>query len=162
HLKAAQVEELILKPLDLYSGIGVEKISLKDSNLLEKFRAMVKEFEGAIVAQPFLKAVYEGEHRAIYYDAKELGVIIKKPNKGEFLSNIAQGAQFEKSELSDELKNLCQKISEDLLKDGVNFIAFDILGNTITEINITCPGLLVEVSYAYNKNLARTIGELYL
>lgn len=162
NLKALKVVDLILKPLDLFSGIGVEKVALMDTTLLDKFRAKVKEFQGAIIAQPFLAEVYKGEHRAIYYNAKELGTIIKRPNQGEFLSNIAQGAKFEKSELTLELKNLCQKISKELLEDGVNFIAFDILGDTITEINITCPGLLVEVSYAYNKNLARTIGELYL
>lgn len=162
HLNEISVDEIILKPLDLYSGIGVEKVSLNDSSLKDKFNAKVKEFHGAIIAQPFIKAVYEGEHRAIYYNAEELGVIIKRPNKGEYLSNIAQGAQFEKSELSPALRALCLKISKDLLDDGVNFIAFDILGNSITEINITCPGLLVEVSYANKKNLARTIGKLYL
>src|SRR5690606_33579961 len=99
-LKKSGETELILKPLDLYSGIGVEKVSLMDQQKLEeRFLSKVKEFFGAIVAQPFMKEVFQGEHRSIYYNGLEIGTIIKRPNQGEFLSNIAQGAKFEKSEL---------------------------------------------------------------
>ena len=64
---------------------------------------------------------------------------------------------FEKIELPEHLKRECQEVSSRLLKDGVRFIAFDLLGDCITEINVTCPGLLVEVSYAHNKNFADII-----
>src|SRR5690606_30143221 len=161
-LKKRGETELILKPLDLYSGIGVEKVSLMDQQKLEeRFLSKVKEFFGAIVAQPFMKEVFQGEHRSIYYNGLEIGTIIKRPNQGEFLSNIAQGAKFEKSELVASAKLECERIAKELLKDDVNFIAFDILGDKITEINITCPGLLVEVSYAYKKDLAGTIAKLF-
>src|SRR5690606_11837775 len=68
-LKKRGETELILKPLDLYSGIGVEKVSLMDQQKLEeRFLSKVKEFFGAIVAQPFMKEVFQGEHRSIYYN----------------------------------------------------------------------------------------------
>ncbi len=153
--------DVILKPLDLYSGIGVEKAGI-DSSLADKFNAKVSEFHGAIVCQPFIEDVYEGEYRSIYFDGEEIGTILKKPQNGEFLANIAQGATFEKKPLTGELKTLCDRVAGELLADNVRFIAFDLLGGKMNEINITCPGLLVEVSYAYNENLAHIIADKFI
>ena len=152
-LKADGYDEIVLKPLDLYSGIGVIKAAI-DENLISTFQKHVIEYQGAIVAQPFLKEVYQGEYRAVYFDGKEVGSIIKKPNEGEFLTNIAQGAQYEKVELPAQAKHHCDEVAKYLLDEGVRIIAFDILGEVITEINVTCPGLFVEVSYANKKDLA--------
>lgn len=154
-------EELILKPLDLYSGIGVEKISLGDEGLEQRFMEKVKEYNGAIIAQPFIKAVYDGEYRAVFFDAQEVGSIIKVPKKGEYLTNIAQGASYEKVDLPAKVHDNCKKLAQELMKEGIRVIAFDILGEAITEVNITCPGLFVEVSYANNKNLATLYTELF-
>ena len=154
-------DSVILKPLDLYSGIGVEKANI-DNELTGKFRQKVKEFEGAIVCQPFIKDVYAGELRSIYFDGVELGTIIKKPNPGEFLANIAQGAKYGEYELKGELKELCDQVAKELYHDDVRFIAFDLLGGKINEINITCPGLLVEVSYACKKNLSSLIADYFI
>lgn len=153
-LKKEGVEDLILKPLDLYSGIGVQKVSINDSELVKIFSSKVEEYEGAIITQPFQKEVYDGEIRSIYLDGVEIGSIMKKPVGGDFLANIAQGAHFEAYKLDGNIKKECDEIAQDLLKDGVNFIAYDILGGAVTEINVTCPGLLVEVSYALKKNIA--------
>lgn len=153
-LKDKGVKELILKPLDLYSGIGVQKVSIDDTDLNNIFTNKVKEFQGAIITQPFQEEVYDGEIRTLYLNGKEIGSIIKKPVAGDFLANIAQGAQFESYEIDKELKEQCDQLAHELMKDGVSFIAYDILAGAITEVNVTCPGLLVEVSYALKKNIA--------
>ena len=145
---------LILKPLDLYSGIGVEKVAIDDHDLVAKFESKVREFEGAIITQPFQEEVYEGEIRSLYLDGVEIGTIMKKPVNGDFLANIAQGAEFHSITLPDNLKKECDEIAQEMLKDGVNFLAYDILAGAVTEVNVTCPGLLVEVSYAHNLNMA--------
>lgn len=156
-LKEKGVKQIILKPLDLYSGIGVERFDLDIESLKESFSKKVKEFQGAIVAQPFIEDIYTGEYRSIYFDGEHIGTIIKRPKKGEYLANVAQGALFEKAELPDNLKTICDNISSDLYKDNVRFLAFDLLGGKVNEVNVTCPGLLVEVSYAYKKNLCFSI-----
>jgi glutathione synthase len=160
-LKELKHEEVVLKPMDLYSGIGVIKEKL-DESVYEKFSNHVKTYNGAIVAQPFLKAVYDGEYRAVYFDGKEVGSIIKKPNPGEFLTNIAQGAKYEKVDLPADVRKECDKVSQSLLREGVRVIAFDILGKVITEINVTCPGLFVEVSYANNINISQEYAKLFI
>ena len=153
-LKAEGIKDLILKPLDLYSGIGVEKVSIDNENLISIYQAKVEKFEGAIITQAFQTEVYSGEIRSLYLNGKEIGSILKKPVDGAFLANIAQGAKFESIELDDKIKAECDEIAKDLMDDGVNFIAYDILAGAVTEVNVTCPGLLVEVSYALNENMA--------
>lgn len=156
-LKNKGHKELILKPLDLFSGIGVEKLSLEEAP--KRFPEKAKELDGAIVIQPFMEEIKDGELRSLFFKSNHLGTILKKPKEGEFLSNIAQGASFSAVEISRDLEKKCQKICDELQDFGVYWVAFDILGETITEVNITCPGLLVEVSYAKKENLAKKIIE---
>lgn len=146
---------LILKPMDLYSGIGVEKLDL---NAWEKrFEEKVVELQGPVIVQPFIEAVMKGEIRSLFFKGKELGTILKTPKDGEFLSNIAQGATFHAQPLTEKTRKQCEDIVNELMKYGVDWVAFDILGDSVQEVNITCPGLLVEVSFAMKKNLADTV-----
>jgi len=153
-------DALIIKPMDLYSGLGVEKLSV--SNWEKRFEEKVVELGGPVIVQPFIGAVTKGEVRSLYFKQKEIGTILKTPKDGEFLSNIAQGATFGTHELSDLARARCEAIVRELASFEVDWVAFDILADSVTEVNITCPGLLVEVSYALNKNLADTIIDMML
>ena len=120
---------------------------------------MVKEYSGPIIVQPFITEVSMGEIRAIFYKNREIGSIIKVPPKGKFLANIAQGATFEAVALKDQVKKDCENMCIDLTAQGVDLVSFDILNDVISEANVTCPGLLVETSFAHKKNLALSIME---
>lgn len=153
-LKSNNIEDVILKPLDLYQGIGVSKHSLSDlQKVFNSFAENIESWKGPGVIQPFMEEVAKGEVRSIYYKNKEIGSIVKIPLKGDFLANIARGASFESTTLNEVQKKSCDKISKNLSQYGIDLIAFDILGNAVNEVNITCPGLLVEVSEALGKNL---------
>lgn len=143
---------LILKPMDLYSGIGVEKLHL--NNWEKRFDEKVSELQGPVIVQPYMKEVERGELRSIYFKGQELGTILKTPKEGEFLANISQGASFHAVELTLDVKNQCETMVSELRTFGVDWVAFDILGESVQEVNITCPGLLVEVSHATQINLA--------
>lgn len=149
---------LILKPMDLYSGIGVEKLPV--TGWEDRFVEKVNELNGPVIVQPFIEAVTKGEVRSLYFKGLELGTILKMPKEGEFLSNIAQGATFKAVELSELSRSRCEAFVKELADYGVDWVAFDILGDAVTEVNITCPGLLVEVSYALKKNLADVVIDL--
>lgn len=146
---------LILKPMDLYSGLGVEKLSL--NNWEKRFEEKVVELQGPVIVQPFIEAVSQGEIRSLFFKGHELGTILKTPKDGEFLSNIAQGATFHAELLTPKTRKQCEDIVKELMEHGVDWVAFDILGDSVQEVNITCPGLLVEVSYAHKKNLADVV-----
>jgi glutathione synthase len=152
------VSAIIIKPMDLYSGIGVEKLSLSDWE--RRFSDKVIELQGPVIVQPFVEAVTKGEIRSLYFKQKEIGTILKLPKEGEFLSNIAQGATFRVEPLSAIARARCEAIVKELAGFGVDWVAFDILSDSISEVNITCPGLLVEVSYAMKKNLADVVIDL--
>lgn len=151
-LKSRGVRELILKPLDLFQGIGVEKIGVDEFK--QRFKAKCDEFKGPVVVQEFDNSVYTGEIRSIFYKAHELGTILKVPKDGEFLANIAQGAAYEAVDLDPKVKADCIEVCQNLMNDGIDLVAFDILGGRISEVNVTCPGLMVEVSSAMKRNLA--------
>lgn len=146
---------LILKPMDLYSGLGVEKWPV--TGWEKRFEEKVNELNGPVIVQPFIEEVTKGEIRSLYFQGQEIGTILKTPKDGEFLSNIAQGATFGPHPLTDIARARCEAIVKELMGFGVDWVAFDILGDAVTEVNITCPGLLVEVSYAHQKNLADVV-----
>lgn len=158
-LRGQNISSVILKPLDLYQGIGVEKIELKMENkaLEEHFLKRAKEFAGPVIVQPFDESVVEGEIRTIFFKNKEIGTIVKVPPKGSFLANIAQGATYHETKLNSEQMKNCLELSQLLCEKGADWLAFDVLGNNVSEVNVTCPGLLVEVSAAMKKNLAQEI-----
>jgi glutathione synthase len=160
-LKKPKTQALIMKPLDLYQGMGVEKVSLSNElEMIKKFENKVQELAGAIIVQPFDASVESGEVRSLYFKGFEIGTILKVPPKGQFLANIAQGATYGRCELNSIQKKRCDVIARELLIAHVPWIAFDILGDHISEVNITCPGLLVEVSSAMKENLADKIVNL--
>ena len=150
------LSELILKPLDLFQGMGVEKLSLslRTEQLGQHFEEKVGECGGAIVAQPFLSEIQKGEVRSIFFADKHLGSILKTPPPGEFLANIARGADYAAYTLPPSCQQRCLEICSELAGHGVLWVAFDLVGERVQEVNVTCPGLLVEVSEALGRNLA--------
>lgn len=151
-LKKQGYKEFVSKPLNSFSGIGVFKFSLEEDFMqLPQFKNLIDEI---FVLQPFLNSIYDGEIRSIYWKGQEIGTILKKPKKGSFLANVAQGGHFELAQLDPKVKSSCDQVATALLNDGIDLIAYDVLDGKISEVNVTCPGLLVEVSHALGKNLA--------
>jgi glutathione synthase len=152
-----ETKEVVLKPLDLFSGLGVEKWKRDDAKLLERLKTKAQEVKGAFVVQPYLSQVEQGELRVIAYQGVILGSILKVPKKGEFISNIAHGGKFQTAKLTTDLEKRLKEVSLKLASIGLSWVAFDVLGDIIQEANVTCPGLLVEVSHAMKKNLAKEL-----
>ena len=147
--------DLILKPLDLYQGIGVERVSLSDEvQLREVFERKVADFGGAVLAQPFVENIAQGEVRTVFWGEQCLGSILKVPPKGEYLANVAQGASYSMVELDREIHGECISLAQEIGHYGLHWLAYDVLDGHINEVNVTCPGLLVEVSTALKRNLA--------
>lgn len=158
-LKAEGYSEVIIKPLDLYQGIGVQKVSI-DGELSAKLDQAIENYQGVFVIQPYLSKVTEGEIRSVFFAGEHIGSIIKIPPKGSYLANIAQGAKYHQIDLEPAVMQACLKYSKELMQKDVLLTAFDILDGKISEINITCPGLLVEVANALQENVCEQICDL--
>lgn len=158
---AKNYEEVVVKPVELFQGIGVEKCKIEsESSFCQFFQKKLESGFQALIVQPFLPEIVRGEVRAIYFKEQLLASILKTPRPGEFISNIAAGADFESYQLNEEQRAICQQVASDLSLVGVDWIAFDLIGDRLSEVNITCPGLLVEGTKAAKKNLAEEIVHL--
>jgi glutathione synthase len=135
----AKHKDIILKPLYGNGGYGVFLVKEGDSNyasLLEMF------FEGSreqIIAQAFLKDVSKGDKRIILIDGEAVGAINRVPLKGETRSNMHVGGVAEPIDLSASDKLICDAIGPTLRERGQILVGIDVIGDKLTEINLTSP-----------------------
>jgi len=132
-------KDIIIKPLFGNGGAGVFRIKDGDSNyasLLEMFFMSSRE---PIIAQAFLKDVSKGDKRIIIIDGDPVGAINRVPLPGQTRSNMHVGGKAVKSELTESDKIICDAIGPMLKKRGQILVGIDVIGDKMTEINITSP-----------------------
>lgn len=135
----AKHENIILKPLYGNGGAGVFFVKAGDSNytaLLEMFFERSRE---PIIAQAFLKDVVNGDKRIIIIDGEPVGAINRVPLKGETRSNMHVGGVAEPIELSKTDLEICAAIGPMLKERGQILVGIDVIGDKMTEINLTSP-----------------------
>ena len=136
--------DAILKPLTLYGGRGVERLEAGKDPAKAKAKLVEETGNGAHLRliQPFDHGIFQGELRAFTAFGKAVAWCLKKPATGQFLANTRAGATLHRYEpTEDELRRVIS-VAGTLLKEGVAFIGFDVIGGFISEINITSPRLL--------------------
>jgi glutathione synthase len=132
-------KDIILKPLYGNGGAGVFLVKEVDSNyssLLEMFMESSRE---PIIAQAFLKDVSKGDKRVIIIDGQAVGAINRLPQKGETRSNMHVGGTAVPTELNEDDKRICAAIGPMLKARGQILVGIDVIGDKMTEINITSP-----------------------
>ena len=138
-------KDIIIKPLYGNGGQGVFHILPEDENLnsiLEMFFSQNKE---PLMIQEYLKDVRNGDKRIIMLNGEVVGAINRIPKKGESRSNMHVGGKPEKTILTDRDKFICSEISQSLVEKGLYFVGIDIIGDYITEINVTSPTGIREI-----------------
>jgi len=132
-------KDIILKPLYGNGGAGVFLVRANDSNyasLLEMFMASSRE---PIIAQAFLKDVSKGDKRILIIDGEAVGGINRVPLKGETRSNMHVGGVAVPTELTEDDMRICNAIGPMLKERGQILVGIDVIGDKMTEINITSP-----------------------
>jgi glutathione synthase len=131
--------DVVLKPLYGLGGSGVARLLADDPNLdamLDLHRAIGRE---PVIAQKFLPAVSKGDKRILLVDGEAVGGINRVPKAGQIRSNLAVGGTAEAVELSARDKELCAIIGPELKRRGLMFVGIDVIGDYMTEINVTSP-----------------------
>lgn len=131
--------DIIIKPLFGNGGAGVFRIKDGDSNyasLLEMFFMASRE---PVIVQAFLKDVSKGDKRIIIIDGEPVGAINRVPLPGQTRSNMHVGGKAVKSELTESDKIICDAIGPMLKERGQILVGIDVIGDKMTEINITSP-----------------------
>jgi glutathione synthase len=140
-----QHKDIILKPLYGNGGAGVFRVKSDDENLgalLEMFTAFYRE---PVIVQRYLPEVRQGDKRIILVDGEFVGAINRVPAAGEARSNMHVGGRPEKTELSPRERDICAAIGPELKRRGLIFTGIDVIGDYMTEINVTSPTGIHEV-----------------
>ena len=130
--------DIVVKPLFGKGGEGIILIKKEDdvSTIISDF--LDNELE-PIMVQPFLPEVKFGDKRIIILNGEPVGCLNRIPADGEFRSNLGVGGIPVLSELSDNDKKICERIKSTLLDMNLFFVGIDVIGDYLTEINVTCP-----------------------
>ncbi|MFO6464747.1 glutathione synthase [Jannaschia sp. KMU-145] len=141
----ARHDDVVLKPLYGNGGAGVFRLTPEDRNLNslhEMFSAINRE---PLIMQKFLPAVSKGDKRVILVDGEPVGAINRVPAAGETRSNMHVGGRPEKVDLTARDREICAAIGPRLREAGQIFVGIDVIGDWLTEINITSPTGLQEL-----------------
>ena len=130
---------MVLKPLYGGAGSGVVRLNADDPNLdaLLELHAMI----GAepVIAQKFIPAVAKGDKRILLVDGEPVGAINRIPAEGQVRSNLAKGGRAEAVALTARDEEICAAIGMELKARGLIFAGIDVIGDYLTEINVTSP-----------------------
>ena len=141
----AEHGDIILKPLFGNGGAGVFHVTPEDENLnalLEMFTTLVRE---PIIAQAYLPAVRAGDKRIILVEGEPVGAVNRVPPPGEARANLHVGARPQKATLTDREREICAAIGPALRERGLIFAGIDVIGDYLTEINVTSPTGIREI-----------------
>lgn len=137
--------DIILKPLYGNGGAGVFRVKPDDQNFSSLLEMFQENYVEPLIAQAYLSDVRAGDKRIILLDGKPVGAINRIPAEGEARSNMHVGGQPAPIDLTDRDKEICQKIGPALSERGLIFTGIDVIGQYLTEINVTSPTGIQEV-----------------
>jgi glutathione synthase len=137
--------DIIIKPLYGNGGAGVFRITEGDQNLTALLEIFATAFREAHVVQRYLPEVRKGDKRIILIDGELAGAINRVPAEGESRSNMHVGGRPEPTDLTAREREICERIGPELKRRGFVFVGIDVIGDYLTEINVTSPTGIREV-----------------
>jgi glutathione synthase len=136
----------VLKPLSGHGGEGIFVISEGDRNLNAMIEVSTKKGTEPIMCQEYLPAAREGDKRILMLNGEVMGAILRVPLQEEHRSNIHVGGSVEKTVLSEKERHICEVVGPRLVEDGLYFVGLDVIGERLTEVNVTSPTGIQEMS----------------
>ena len=156
----AKHKDVILKPLYGNGGAGVFRLDENDRNLSSLHELFTGFSREPLIVQKFLPAVSKGDKRVILVNGEPVGAINRIPAKGETRSNMHVGGRPEKVGLTDRDLEICARIGPLLREKGQVFVGIDVIGDWLTEINVTSPTGIQELERFDGVNIAEKIWEV--
>ena len=150
----AQHRDIIIKPLYGNGGAGVFRLQPSDQNINALLEMFFSSNHEPVMVQAFLPEVVKGDKRIILINGEPVGAINRVPQEGEARSNMHVGGQAEAVELSPRDREICAKIGPELKRRSLIFVGIDVIGNYLTEINVTSPTGIREMTRFAGQNIA--------
>ncbi|PHZ85300.1 glutathione synthase [Paremcibacter congregatus] len=138
-------KDIIVKPLYGNGGAGVFRIREDDQNLNSLVEMFQEFYPEPFIVQKYLSDVVKGDKRIILVDGEAVGAINRVPLAGEIRSNMHVGGEAKKTGLTDREIEICEAIGPTLREQGLLFVGIDVIGDYLTEINVTSPTGIQEI-----------------
>ena len=149
---------IILKPLNGMGGESIYKFDESSTDHLEIFKSLTNNYQTMVMVQNFLPEIYDGDYRILIIHGKPFPIALARiPQEGSFKGNLAAGGIGEARELSDDQVRVSTEIGKLLSEEGILFAGIDMIGNYLTEINITSPTGAREILSQTGKNPIKTL-----
>ncbi len=152
--QAAQ-RDVILKPLDGMGGTSIYRVNPQDPNLSVILETVSENESRTVMAQQFIPEITHGDKRVLLIDGKAIPYALARiPASGETRGNLAAGGTGVGVELTERDHWICQQVAPVLKQQGILFAGIDIIGDYLTEINITSPTCIRELDQIYSLDIA--------
>jgi len=146
---------VVVKPLDGMGGVDIFKLSKGDTNISEILKKITNNETRYIMAQEFLPEIKDGDKRILLINGRPVDYALARlPVEGSFKGNLAAGAKGVGQPLSERDRYLCAQIAPMLIKKGLVFVGLDVIGDYITEINVTSPTCIRELDKQFEINIS--------
>ena len=148
-------KDVILKPLDGMGGASIFRIKEKDANLGVIIETLTEHETRYTMAQAFIPDIKDGDKRILIVDGEPMPYSLARiPAKGETRGNLAAGGRGVAQPLSESDWHIANTIGPTLKEKGLIFVGLDVIGDKVTEINVTSPTCIQEIDNAYGTNIA--------
>jgi glutathione synthase len=141
----AEHQDVILKPLYGNGGAGVFRTRPDDTNFNALLELFGQAFVEPIIVQKYLPAVRKGDKRIILLDGEAVGAINRVPPADETRSNMHVGGRAEETDMTERDQEICDRIGPTLSERGLILAGIDVIGDYLTEINVTSPTGVQEI-----------------
>jgi glutathione synthase len=147
----------VIKPLNGAGGRGVMILDRSDLNFHAIIETATVEGSVPVVVQEYLPAVRQGDKRILLLDGEPLGAILRVPRADEARSNLHVGGKAEPAELTPDDERIIRSLAPHLRATGLYFVGIDVIGGKLTEVNVTSPTGIQEMSRFTGVDLAATV-----
>ena len=150
-----QQGDTIIKPLDGMAGQSIYRVNESDHNCKVILESMTGEGSTYVMAQKFVPEISAGDKRILLIDGEPVPYALARiPADGEVRGNLARGGSGQGVELSERDRWICEQVGPKLRKMGLIFVGIDVIGDYLTEINVTSPTCIRELDSLYNIDIA--------
>jgi glutathione synthase len=150
-----QQHDLILKPLDSMGGASIFRVAENDPNINVILETLTQHGRRHIMAQRYIPEISEGDKRILLVNGEPVPYALARiPSKGETRANLATGGQGVGVPLTERDYWICEQVAPTLKAKGLYFVGLDVIGNYLTEINVTSPTCIRELDSQYDLNIS--------
>jgi glutathione synthase len=142
----------IIKPVDGHGGEGVFVLRTGDGNFNGLIEAVTRNGRRVAIVQELLPEVTEGDKRILLVDGEPIGAILRVPQGGDIRSNIHVGGRVVATELTERDREICAAMAPRLRADGLWLTGIDVIGGKLTEVNVTSPTGIQQMSRLSGEN----------